>query len=378
MNQSSKAKKSAQQFLKMLLLVSVLSVSVTDATAGAGHDEGESVEVSENTPRRYPDGKVFFPKPVQRQLQIRTMRVDTQIQPKALTLAGKIIMDPNAGGRIQTTQSGRVEAPPEGLPNLGQVVKKGQVLAYIQPSFNALERANQAAQLAELNAARQLAQKRYARLRELADTVPKKDIEAAESDVISLRQRAAAVGGGLFSREKLVAPVSGIVASATPVTGQVVAEGELLYEIVDPKKLFVEALVYEAGAAGNVGSAAMFVGGNKVSLRFVGAAKSLREQALPVLFAAEDGDLSLFSIGQPVTLFVQTAEKVEGIPVPASSIMKNASNQSIVWVKASPEVFEPRIILMEQLDGASIMVTSGLKAGERVVTNGATLINQVR
>jgi cobalt-zinc-cadmium efflux system membrane fusion protein len=58
--------------------------------------------------------------------------------------------------------------------------------------------------------------------------------------------------------------------------------------------------------------------------------------------------------------------------------MKNPSNQAIVWVKEAPERYSPRLVVTQPLDGASVSVTSGLKAGDRVVTHGATLINQVR
>ena len=61
-------------------------------------------------------------------------------------------------------------------------MRKGEVLAYVVPSTAPIERSNQAAQLAELRAAKSLADKRVARLKELADTVPRKDIEAAESE----------------------------------------------------------------------------------------------------------------------------------------------------------------------------------------------------
>ena len=58
--------------------------------------------------------------------------------------------------------------------------------------------------------------------------------------------------------------------------------------------------------------------------------------------------------------------------------MKNPANQTIVWVKTAPERFEPRAITTETLDGLNVAVTSGLKVGERIATQGATLINQVR
>ena len=87
-----------------------------------------------------------------------------------------------------------------------------------------------------MRAAKALAEKRVARLRELSDTVPRKDIEVAESEVGSLAARIAAIGGGLASREALVAPVSGVIASSHIVTGQVVDARELVFEIVDPTR----------------------------------------------------------------------------------------------------------------------------------------------
>jgi membrane fusion protein, heavy metal efflux system len=88
--------------------------------------------------------------------------------------------------------------------------------------------------------------------------------------------------------------------------------------------------------------------------------------------------LSKLAVGQPVKVYVQTRSKVEGIAVPAASLMKNPSNQTIVWVKTAPEKFEPRVVSALPLDGVSVAVTSGLKAGDRVATQGASLINQVR
>lgn len=64
--------------------------------------------------------------------------------------------------------------------------------------------------------------------------------------------------------------------------------------------------------------------------------------------------------------------------MPVASLMKNPANQTIVWVKVAPERFEPRPVVVEPLDGVNVAVTSGLNAGDRVATQGATLINQVR
>ena len=58
--------------------------------------------------------------------------------------------------------------------------------------------------------------------------------------------------------------------------------------------------------------------------------------------------------------------------------MKNPSNQTIVWVKQEPERFVPKVVSVQPLDGANVAVTAGLAAGDKVVTLGATLVNQVR
>jgi hypothetical protein len=279
---------------------------------------------------------------------------------------------------VQALNAGRVEPGPRGLPTLGQAVRQGEVLAYVRPSAAPIERANQAAQLAELQAAQGLAGKRLARLLELVDTVPRKEIEAAESDVASLAARIAAVSSGLAPREVLVAPVSGVVASAHVVAGQVVDARELLFEIVDPSRLRIEALAFDTALAANIGTATLALGEVRVPLQFIGAARSLREQALPLSFRAQGAALQQLAVGQPLRVYVQTRSQVQGMAVPVAALMKNPANQTVVWVKTAPERFEPRTVTTEPLDGVRVAVTSGLQPGDRVATQGALLINQVR
>jgi membrane fusion protein, heavy metal efflux system len=151
-----------------------------------------------------------------------------------------------------------------------------------------------------------------------------------------------------------------------------------LFELVDPQRLRIEALSYDAELAADIASAALAVGTTRVPLRFVGAARSLREQAQPLVFQAEGAALSRLSVGQPVRVFVQTASKVKGFSVPSSTLAKNPANQDIVWVKTAAERFEPRVVTFAPLDGVSVVVTSGLKEADRIVTQATALINQIR
>ena len=375
-------KRSQPMPLLMALLMAAALSAPLPALAGPGHDHGDAPPApTGNGPSRQPDGSVFLPNPAQRQLGVRTLVTATGQHAKAFELAGTVVMDPNAGGKVQAVLAGRLEAGPKGLPGVGQAVRKGEVLAYVVPTAGAIERSNQLAQQAELRAARDLAARRVARLTELADTVPRKDIEAAESELQSLTQRLGAVGAGLATRDALVAPVSGVIASANAVAGQVVDARELVFEVVDPSRLRIEALAYDPAQAQSVAGATLAVGGQRVPLRFVGAARSLRDQAQPLQFAGDSsvlGTLAHLAIGQPVRVFVQSTDKVDGVQVPAAALLRNPANQTIVWVKESPERFAPRVVTAVPLDGTSVAVTSGLKPGDRVTTQGATLINQVR
>jgi cobalt-zinc-cadmium efflux system membrane fusion protein len=370
--------------MKRTLIASTLGLlialaGVGPALAGEGHDHGDGPAApSASGPQRLPDGSVFLTKPAQRQLGVRTVVTEAAELPRTVELGAKVLMDPNAGGKVQALNAGRIEAGPRGLPDPGQAVRKGEVLAYVVPSAAPIERSNQAAQLAELRAAKTLADKRIARLQELADAVPRKEIEAVESEAASLAARIAAIGGGVSTREALLAPVSGVIASANAVAGQVVDARELVFEIVDPTRLRIEALAFDAAIASNIGGATVALGDKRVPLVFIGASRSLREQALPLAFRAQGAALDQLAVGQPVRVFVQTKDKVKGIAVPVASLMKNPANQTVVWVKTAPERFEPRTVTTEPLDGVTVAVISGLQPGDRVATQGATLINQVR
>lgn len=363
---------------------SALAVSAgmpSDASAHEGHNHGEEpAAAGGNGPRRQADGSVFLPKTTQRQLAVRTLVAEEASLPRSIELTGRVVADPNAGGKVQAMQAGRVEAGPRGLPQLGQAVRKGEVLAVVRPALGALERANQQAQAAELRSSLELAQRRVARLEQLEGTVPAKEIEAARAEVVSLQQRAKAVGGSLSAAESLVAPVTGVIAAANVVAGQVVDAREVLFEIVDPQRLGVEASAFDAAILNDIAGATASTGaGSAVPLRYVGAGRTLREGAIPLQFRTEPGSQPIpLAVGQPVKVTIQTRQQLKGVAVPAASVVKSPSNQDMVWVHTGAEVFEPRTVRVVPLDGATVSVVDGLKPGDRVVTQGAPLVNQVR
>ena len=376
------ALRSNATFFAVSCAVIMGATAASDAQAGPGHDHGAEEAApagNSNAPKRQLDGSVFLPKPSQRQLLIRTEVVEEKSLPKSIELTGRVIADANAGGKVQPTQAGRIEAGPRDLPTLGQTVRKGEVLAVVRTSSSAIERANQQSQTSELRSNLELAKRRVARLEQLEGTVPQKDIDAARLDVTSLQQRAATVGASVQATESLLAPVSGVIASANVVAGQVVDARELLFEIVDPSRLSVEASAFDATVISNIASASIATPQGSVALQFTGAGRTLREGAIPLLFRTVPGKGALpLAVNQPVKVTVQTKELIKGFAVPTAAVVKNASNQDMVWLHTGAETFQPRTVRAAALGGNTVSVVDGLKAGDRVVTQGAPLVNQVR
>lgn len=369
----------------VVLVASLLSATGSDAAPGAHGPGGEHLDQSAGAGSpsglaRLPDGSVNVPKSAQRRLEIRTVLAPVTEATATVELPGRVVMDPNAGGRVQPAYGGRVEAPHGGLPVPGEKVAKGQVLAWIRHRAEPFAQANQQAQAAELRAARNLAEQKAARLESLEGTVPRKDIEAARIEVKSLAEREARVSASIGSREALVAPIAGVIATASAITGQVVEARDVLFELVDPARVLVEAVVSDVALAERI-AAAHVAGVPEARLRVAGVGRSLRDGVLPVTFRAEpgkDGKVPALAIGQPVTVLAVLRERVQGIVLPAQAVVRNAANEQVVWIKAGAERFMPQPVQYRPLDAGRVVVTRGLGADNRVVVQGAELIAQIR
>lgn len=326
---------------------------------------------------RLPDGSVQVPKLAQRRMAIRTaIAVETEAA-ATIELPGRVVMDPNAGGRVQAVHGGRIEPGPRGLPVAGQRVRAGEVLAYLRHHADPFAQAGQQALLAELRAARTIAGQRVQRLESLEGTVPRKEIEAARAELQGLAARERSIGASLGAREPLVAPVGGVVARADAVRGQVVEARDVLFEIVDPTRVLVEATTADPSLVGRVGGATVREAAG-VRLQLVGTARSLRDGVLPLTFRAAGSFVTALAVGQPVTVVVQLTDRLKGLVLPAQAVVRNAANEPVVWIKSGAERFIPQPVQYRALDARTVVVTAGLAADNRVVVQGAALIAQIR
>jgi multidrug efflux pump subunit AcrA (membrane-fusion protein) len=350
------------------------------ASPGAHGPNGEHLDAPPASTlsglERLPDGSVTVPKLAQRRMAIRTMMAKEDELPVTVELNGRVVIDPNAGGRVQAPFAGRIKPRPKGLPVLGQRVEKNQVLAYVQPIASPIERGNQHAELADIRARHKLAEQRVNRLESLEGTVPRKEIEAARAELISLIGRERAIAASVGAIEALVSPAPGIIAMANVLNGQMVEARDVLFEIVDPNRMAVEALALDAALAGRIANAtlAAYPG---VELSFLGSGRSLRDGALPLIFRASTKNVAL-AIGQPVTVVTKLTDKVKGIALPAEALTRNQANEPVVWTKSGAERFIAQPVETRRLDGKTIVVVKGLSPDNRVVVSGTSLINQIR
>jgi len=369
----------------LLLLALISGAAIAHGDEDHSHDEPAANQATNaanplldaTRPQRLADGSLFIPKPAQRQLRLRTQLVENKALAVGLTFNGKVVADPNASGRVQAIQTGRIEAGPKGLPSLGQRVVKGETLAWLKPLANSLERGNQQALLAELDAQIAIARSRVNRLDQLEGALPQKEIEAARFELQALQQRRGAIGASLATAEKLSAPISGVISAAYAVPGQVVDAREMVFEIVDPARLMVEALSYASTPIERLTQASAQFAGGSAQLRFIGAGRQLREQAQPVLFRVVSSTLPL-AIGQPVKVIAKSADTIDGVAVPHAALVKNSVGETVVWLHTGAENFVPRAVKWSPLDADQVVVTSGLSNGDRVVSEGASLLAQLR
>jgi cobalt-zinc-cadmium efflux system membrane fusion protein len=363
-----------------LALVSLTALMPENARAHEGHDHGPaaSATANGNSPQRLGDGSVFVPKPAQRLLEIRTGITEMGKYSRALELPGRVIPDPNASGVVQSTLAGRLSPPPKGFPPIGRRVEQGEVLAYVTPPLQTIDLSDIRQKEGELLQQISIVERRVARFEQLLKTeaIARTQLDEARLELKGLLDRRAALERTRLEPEALIAPVAGVIAESAAIAGQLAQANAVIFRIVDPARLWIEALSFEP-LRPTEGASATLASGQTVRLSFRGTGFAGRNQSIPVQFAIEGAEGLLWA-GQFATVFVRADDPVNGIAVPRSAVVRNSSGQQIVYEHVSAERFMPRPVRVEPLDSERFLVLSGLSPSQRVVIRGAELIDQVR
>ncbi len=364
------------------LIIGILVIGSTVAFAGPGHDHGPSSAASPagNGPARQPDGSIFLPKPSQRLLEIRTRILEPETTTRTVRFVGRIVANPNRSGVVQSTIQGRFIPPADGLALIGSRVKAGDPMGSVAPSFISKDASDMTQTLGELDQQIALARTKLARQESLlrSNVVATAVVDEIRIQLEGYLKRRQELLAARIQPEELRAPVEGVITASRVVAGQVVAQSDVLFTIVDPTSLMVEALAFDQSNGDEINGATSVTGDNVQSrLRFVGRSRSLQQQYSVISFEVLDPSPAL-NVGTPVTIVGRAGAPVTGIIIPRSAIAQAPNGQMVVFRHKEPETFEPKAIRFEPFDSATVLVLAGVERGDKIVVQGAQLINQVR
>ncbi len=340
-------------------------------TAGAG-----------NAPRRLLDGSVFMPKPSQRLLDLRTQITELKTVSRTIRVVGEVVPDPGTSSQVQTLIRGRLVQAGEFWPRVGQAVKMGEVLVWVVPVVNPVDRGIIFQHLAQLDQEIVQAQKDLDKLAVQKEKASNQTVDTARAYYQNLNRRRSAIALVLRDRDTLRAPVAaptdGVISASFAVAGQIAEEQEKLFEVVDPERIWVEASAYDITAVGKVikASARSSIG-RSYELTFLSRGPKLHRQTIPLYFKVENPDGAL-SVGSLVSVLLETAGSRTGIVLPRLALVRDTRNQRLVWHHTDPERFVPIAVRTEAIDSDSVLVTAGLEPGMRVVVEAADLLNEAR
>lgn len=332
-------------------------------------------------PQRRPDGSYFVPKPLQRMFDIRTHKAESVRTPLTVKLPGRIVPDPNAHGDVEASLLGRIEPPKTGMPVLGETVRKGQILGYVAPAIGVVDRSQVRREVARLTNEIRITAESLEILKQFW-FVPFRDgkVMQAEVRLEGLRREREALLPMLQTQEVLRAAIDGVISASTAINGRIVHPGEKIFEIVNPQRLWIEAVAADPEVARGTqlvhNASAVTPEGDALDLTFIGSGLALQQQSVPLMFRIEN-PMEGLRVGRPVTVTVRNESKMrEGIPIAREAVVNDSGGAEQVWELVEPEVFMPHTVKTEMIDGRSVLISAGLEPGARIVTHGARLLSQ--
>ena len=265
----------------------------------------------------------------------------------------------------------------------GSAVKAGQTLFTIESSGMADN--NMKVRYQEATANYNAAKVAYERKLQLAENkiVSQSDLEQARATY----EAAKAVYDNLksnFSPKGAVvrAPISGYVQSINVTNGGYVSAGQSAATITQTRDLQLRAEVqprYYSYLKHIQGANIILPGVNHTytleelggSLVSYGKSTHADSPLVPVIFRIRNVG-SLLS-GSFVTAYIVTQSDREALTVPNESIVEEMGNY-FLFVKVHEGEYEKRLVTIGATDGLRTEITSGIQAGEVVVTKGASMV----
>ncbi|MBV9009327.1 MAG: efflux RND transporter periplasmic adaptor subunit [Verrucomicrobia bacterium] len=371
----------------------VLTLLVGLALSGCGkHEKSSAAE-----PARVTANAVEF-SPNAPQLHTLQIVAAKPFQHGDAQLTGQLVWDEDCTNRVFSPVAGRIEKV---IAEVGQQVNKGDDLAEMRsPDFAQADADYE-------KAVSDLAQFEKALTREktLAQhgAAAAKDVEGAQADynrAVAEKQRAQLhlqlLGGNgdkFTDLYRITAPIAGVVVDKNVNVGQEVRADIMLanapqlvlplFTITDPTKLWLQLDVPE-------NELAEVHANQPLELKTSAYPDSVFDGNITVVSAAldpqtrvaharatVDNSQGLLKAGMYVSVDVkELAPSANEVSLPSSAVIFLAGKY-FVFVEPETDKFEKREVRMLRDASASVVVVRGVKPGERVVSEGALLLNEM-
>ncbi|MEE4453394.1 efflux RND transporter periplasmic adaptor subunit [Novosphingobium resinovorum] len=341
-----------------------------------GHDEG-----SEENHTDHEEGTVSLSAAQLQAAGVEVVTVSSAGADGAVALPATIEADPQGIRIVTAAIGGRIVTLGR---NLGDTVRAGETLAIVESREAAQMQGEIEAAAARLT----LANSNLARERRLyAEKVsPEQDLikarTAATEAGIALRlarQQLAATGraaGGL-NRVALPSPLSGQVIARSATLGQVVAPDTELYRVANLGKVTIALSLSAADAARLRPGAAVVVTAPgrsaEASIRFLSPVLDPETRLVPAI-AELDNRAGQWRVGETVnaevTLPLEARAKAVSVPQVA---IQTVGGKPAVFVRTA-KGFRAVAVETGQASGGNVIVTRGLKGGERIAATGSFML----
>jgi len=303
---------------------------------------------------------------------------------KTLEVVGQLAFDQNRLAQLSARGDSLVV---EVKVDVGDEVKKGQVLAVLASASVGADQARLAGSQARLGAARAA----VARERQLGEAglSPRKSLEEAQRELAAAQAESDAArsalgaagasseaGGG---RSLLRAPFAGTVVARDAVAGRTAGAGQVLLQVADLATMWAQLEVPEAEAA-------LVRPGQPVRVTFEGMRGPTREARVTRVAASVDPASRTVRVrvelpnrdrtlkaGAFLRAQIQVSADHDALLVPRDAI-QHAESRTLVFVKRSDTLFEPVAVKTGEAQGGLVEVVSGLEPGVEVATTGAFLL----
>jgi cobalt-zinc-cadmium efflux system membrane fusion protein len=200
-------------------------------------------------------------------------------------------------------------------------------------------------------------------------------LSQAQSALRAALQRLRLLGAGEGSRLAVRAPIGGVVASRPVNAGEVIAAGQALAAIRDTATVWVESDVFEGDLSRvRVGQRVSVAADAIPGRTFNGTVAVVGSEVHPETRAVRVRTVVANSGGwlKP-NMFARVRLATGGpgaVVVPREALQEDGGAQ-VLFVEEAPGVYRRRPVRAGEALGESVVIVTGVRAGEKVVTRGA-------